>query len=63
MKLVRLPFVAILKGVDALLGVAQWLTERRPRTRAKDVLSDRRTRAQAPTVVLGRRRPPTNPNP
>lgn len=65
MKLVRLPLVAILKGIDAAFGIAQWvdglLDKRRARARASELL-ERQARATAPTVVL-RRRPSTTPRP
>lgn len=65
MKLVRLPLVAILRGIDAAFGVAQWvdglLDRRKARLRASELL-EKQARATAPTVVL-RRRPPTTRQP
>ena len=56
---IRKVLAGLLRLVDLGLGVAQWFERRKQsRTKASDVLDDRRARAQAPTVVLGRRRPP-----
>lgn len=55
---IRKVLAGLLRLVDLGLGVAQWFERRKSRTKASDVLDERRARAQAPTVVLGRRRPP-----
>jgi hypothetical protein len=64
-KLARIPLVAILRGIDAAFGIAQWidglLDKRKARARASELL-EKQARATAPTVVL-RRRQPTTPRP